>query len=219
MRISGASRSTRECCRPRRRSILLAVDVALLLPTDVDRLARHLNAALATEPGALRLDDHHLPHLTLVQQYVVRENIERMFDRIGDAARGRLPLRLRVRGVDAPGPITRAAGAATQLAIEPSPELLGLHERLMDALDVVDQRIGGEGAFYENGEPPRLRDIAWVTAFRTQSAYRRFSPHVTLGHGELHEKVEPFDFDAARLAACHLGRYCTCRVILREWHL
>jgi hypothetical protein len=150
---------------------------------------------------------------------VLRENIERMFDRIAGVTRGVPPLRLSIRGIDQPGAVARAAGASTSLALERSPELQDLHVRLMDALDDVDQRIGGEGAFYENGEAPRLRDIAWVTGFRTQSAYARFTPHVTVGHGEVSETVAPFDFDAARLAACHLGRYCTCRVILREWPL
>jgi len=198
---------------------MLAIDVALLLPPDVDVLARRLNAACGTEPGSLRLDDHHLPHVTLVQQYVLRENIERLFDRISNVIRGVPPLALRVVGVDQPGARARTTGASTSLAIARTPDMYDLHCRLMDALEPIDQHIGGEGAFYENGEPPRLRDIAWVNGFRTQSAYDHFRPHITVGHGDVPERVPPFHFHAARLAACHLGRFCTCRVILREWRL
>lgn len=160
-----------------------------------------------------------MPHITLVQQYVLRENIERMFDRIADVITGMPPLRLRATGIDQPGATGHLAGPATHLQIERSSVLQALHMRLMDALDSVDQRIGGEGAFYENGEPPRLRDVAWVTGFRTQAAYGRFAPHVTLGYGKVSETLVPFEFDAARLGVCHLGRYCTCRVVLHEWRL
>jgi len=59
----------------------------------------------------------------------------------------------------------------------------------------------------------------WVTGFRLKSAFGAFTPHITLGHGEHLPEIEPFEFEATTIAACHLGRFCTCRKVLREWRL
>jgi hypothetical protein len=58
-----------------------------------------------------------------------------------------------------------------------------------------------------------------VSGFRRKSSFRAFNPHITLGHGKRAPVVEPFAFDATTIAACHLGRFCTCRQVLRAWEL
>ena len=103
------------------------------------------------------------------------------------------------------------------LAIEKAPALVSLHEQLMESLRGVERPDGGTAAFF--GDDARLRDVMWVAGYRLKSSFHHFEPHITLGHAAAPPAVEPFDFQADTVAVCHLGRYCTCRRVLRRWRL
>jgi hypothetical protein len=103
------------------------------------------------------------------------------------------------------------------MAIERTPEILTLHERLMEALRGVERHQGTPAAFADHDA--RLADVVWVTGFRLKSSFGSFAPHITLGHGDDTPAIEPFTFEATTIAACHLGRHCTCRSVLRQWSL
>ena len=192
-------------------SELIALDVAVLPPPDVTAKAAALSAALpATESPPLRLDEEHLAHVTLMQLFARVNELEQVIARVDDTLRGVTPLALRVSG----------GGQSTStvlMAIDKTPPLVELHERLMEALRGLDRPDGGTGAFF--GEDARLRDALWVAGYRLKSSFHHFTPHITLGHGPEPPHVEPFTFSADTVAVCHLGRYCTCRRVLRAWTL
>jgi 2'-5' RNA ligase len=192
-------------------SALVAVDVALLLPPDVREQACALSAALpAAESHGLRLDDDHLPHVTLTQGFVREEELDAAFERIDEALRGVSPLTVHVTG--------GGRGArAVWMTVERSGALVTLHERLMDALRGFERPGGTTGAFVDGDA--RVGDIAWVTGYRLTSSLSSFNPHVTLGHASRAPDVAPFTFMANTVAACHLGRFCSCRRVLRSWEL
>ena len=87
----------------------------------------------------------------------------------------------------------------------------------MEALRGVERQGGGPHAFYDGDG--RVRDVLWVASFRLKASSRSFAPHITLGHGAEIPAIEPFAFDATTVAACHLGRFCACRKVLRAWNL
>jgi hypothetical protein len=64
-----------------------------------------------------------------------------------------------------------------------------------------------------------LRDVLWVTGYRLKSGFHHYTPHITLGHGTEPPAIEPSGFEADTVAVCHLGKFCTCRQVLREWRL
>ena len=103
------------------------------------------------------------------------------------------------------------------MAIEQTPELTELHERVMEALRGFDRPGGGPGAFFEGDA--RVGDVVWVTGYRLKSSFGAFTPHITLGHGDEPPAIEPMTFTATTVAACHLGRFCSCRRVLRSWEL
>jgi hypothetical protein len=109
------------------------------------------------------------------------------------------------------------SGHSLWIAIEKTPELAALHERLMEALRGVERPEGTPAAFADGDG--RVGDVLWVAGYRLKSSFGHFVPHVTLGHGEEAPTIDPFAFDAATVAACHLGRFCTCRRVLRNWTL
>ena len=192
-------------------SNILALDVAILPPAEVRQRAVQLSAAFANDPAHhLRLDDDHLPHITLSQEFVRVEELDAVFDRIDEALRGQPPLALQVTG-------GARGGHSIWMAIERTPALTELHERIMHALVGLDRPGGGPGAFFDGDA--RVGDVMWVTGYRLKSSFGAFTPHITLGHGNEPPAIEPLTFTAPTVAACHLGRFCSCRRVLRSWEL
>jgi len=189
---------------------LIAVDVAILPPADVTARAIAWNLALpATEFRGLRLDADHLPHLTLTQQFIREDRLDLALAALDPVLAAQPPVRV---------PITGGArgGHTMWMAVEGTAPLVSLHERLMDALSEWEEREGSRAAFVGDA---RDADIAWVSGFRNDSSFARFLPHITLGHGAEPPVIEPFEFEATAVAACHLGRFCTCQRVLRSWSL
>jgi 2'-5' RNA ligase len=190
---------------------LIAIDVAVLPPADVTQRAIALSATLPeSESRGLRLDAGHLPHITLAQLFVRASEIEVALERI-DAVVGRQPpMRLHVSGAG-------HSGQTVWLTIAPAPPLVDVHQRLMHELRGVE-RPGGTAAAFADGDA-RTGDVLWVASYRLKASFGSFTPHITLGHATRLPSVDAFDFDATTIAACHLGRFCSCRRILRAWTL
>ena len=192
-------------------STLIAMDVAVLPPPDVSRQAMDYSATLSADSdNALRLDAEHLPHITLTQQFIREEELDAAFERIDEVVREYHPLRIRVTGA-------ARAGHTLVMTVERTPELVTLHERIMEALRGFERAEGGPGSFV--GWDARLGDVLWVSGYRLKSSFAQYEPHITIGHGDETPGVEPFAFDATTIAACHLGRFCTCARVLRTWTL
>ena len=190
---------------------LIALDVAILPPPDVSARAIAASDALAEgDESGRRLDAGHLPHITLSQQFVREEELETAYGHIDGVLR------------DLPPPRVTATGASKEghtiwIAIERTPELIALHEGVMEALHGLERPEGTPSAFVDHDA--RLADVLWVSGFRLKSSFGAFQPHITLGHGHEPPPIESFTFDATTVAACHLGRHCTCRRVLRRWVL
>jgi hypothetical protein len=192
-------------------SKLLAIDIAILPTPAVRERAVELSASLPpSESHGLRLDDEHLPHVTLTQHFIRAEEQELAFDKVDGVLRGQKPLRLVVAGGG-------KGSSAVWMAVEAGKDLQNLHERLMEALRGVE-RAGGTPAAFLGGDA-RMGDVLTVSSYRVNSSFAGFSPHITLGHASHPPVVERMTFQASVIAACHLGRFCACRQILRSWTL
>jgi len=190
---------------------LIALDVAILPPPDVARRAIELSAGLRAEGSqGLRLGPDYLPHVTLLQLFVSADDLSALLTRVEELLRMRSTLTLRVSGGD-------ASGRSVWMGIERTSALVDLHLRLLDAAQPFEQPGGDFTAFF--GGDARDRDVRWVTFYRTASSGASFRPHITLGYAARPAAIAPFDFEATTVAACHLGRFCTCRRVLHEWSL
>ena len=191
--------------------MLIALDVAILPPPDVSTRAIELSAALPErESLGLRLGGDAMPHITLTQQFVPVEELDVALDRVGSTLAGIAPLHLTVIG---PG----RSQSSVWMSIDPISAVIELHRRLMDGLRQFERPDGTQAAFF-NGDA-RPGDVEWVADFRRTSSYAAFKPHITLGHASTLPNVELLTFDATTIAACHLGRFCTCRRVFRRWEL
>lgn len=189
----------------------LAIDIAILPPAEVAAHATALSAALPrAESQGLLLGADCLPHITLTQQFVPAEAIDAYLAAVDRVLRGHPPLHLRVTGAG-------RGSNSVWMSIARTPQLVGLHERLMYATRPFETPAGDASSF--RGGEARERDVTWVREFRRNSSFDRFTPHVTLGHASEPPAVEPLDFVATEIAACDLGRFCTCRRVRRRWTL
>ncbi|MBI3934087.1 MAG: hypothetical protein HY316_05300 [Acidobacteria bacterium] len=192
------------------RSSLMAVDVALIPPEWVQERARRINRKLLS--GELQLDATHVPHVSLAQLFVLRATVPLLIERLGLALSRPRAMQLRALAVvDQQSTIS--------FLLDRTEELLELHEGLMDALKEWEEEGGDADAFYSDGEPARKKDVEWVTSFRTAASYRKFIPHLTLGFGQAPDRIEPFEFVADHVGLYHLGRFCSCRILLHSWRL
>ncbi len=151
-----------------------------------------------------------MPHITLTQQFVPSESFDTLLAHVDQVVRVRARLRLRVTGGG-------SGSSSVWMSIARTPELVSLHEHLLQATEAFEVPTGDASAFF--GEDARDRDVRWVREFRRESSFDRFTPHITLGHASEPPAVEPFDFVATTIAVCHLGRFCTCRRIIRAWDM
>jgi 2'-5' RNA ligase len=186
-----------------------AIDIAILPPPDVSARAIALSATLpAGESQGLLLGADRLPHITLTQQFIPTESLDTLLAAVDRVVGGRAPLRLRVTGGG-------KGSDSVWMSITRTPELVGLHEQLLRASEPFEITGGDAAAFF--GGDARDRDVRWVAGFRRESSVDRFTPHITLGHACEPPDVEPVEFVATTLAVCHLGRFCTCRRVIRAW--
>jgi len=191
---------------------LVAIDIAILPPDEVARRAIELSAALPDrESQGLRLGADMLPHVTLLQQFVLADELPSLLDGADRVLRECGPVRLYITGGG------KGSGRSVWMALDRGDPVVDLHERLLHAAAAFDAADGGPSAFF-NGDA-RERDVRWVRDYRRASSGAAFMPHITLGHAEAPPKVEPIDFVATTVAACHLGRFCTCQRVIRAWEL
>src|SRR5688572_24965848 len=163
---------------------LTALDVAILPPSDVSRKAIALSASLPREGSPeLWLDDEHLPHITLTQQFVREEELDVAYEHIDGVLRGRPPLQIVATGGG-------KEGHTLWIAIERTQELADLHEQLMETLRGIERPEGTPAAFF--GGDGRVADVLWVSGYRLKSSFGQFLPHITLGHGAQPPAIEPF---------------------------
>lgn len=189
--------------------MLLALDVAILLPSWYQQYLVRLNATLLPSPEGFRFNHTHLPHISLIQQFTQKNCLDEFIRETTTLLRDVPPLDIRTTGLTH-GRTTSALGVSLTEA------LMEIHTRLMNRLQYLDAGSGDKSAFFLDQESPRQDDVTWVTHFRTRAAYQEFDPHITLGVGTIQSVIPPIHTIGTHLAICHLGRFCTCRHVLAD---
>ena len=198
---------------------LLAVDV-LLEPDDAlaDR-ARALNARLrASERNGFPLDETHVPHLSLVQQFVRREDVGRLGELIAKVLEASpAPMQIEVTGIDL-APWNRAT--MVSLAVERNAVLSRLQAALITSLIPFVAPAGDANAFVRDAPDSQIdtTTIDYVSSFLLKHAGDSYQPHVTVGLASKAAaqalKAEPFErrsYGVSRAAVYQLGNAGTAR--------
>jgi hypothetical protein len=110
---------------------------------------------------------------------------------------------------------TNSAGEkVTVLQIEKTRALQSLHEQIMlkVAPYIMNYDVSADMLF--SSSEASKSTLLWIKNYPEKSSFENFSPHITLGYGQINNFSFPAKFTVSKLALCHLGNHCTCREIL-----
>jgi len=169
-------------------------------------------------PAGYELDASHAPHITLLQRFVRAKDFDAVTAALTKVIVAERPteLRLKAKGYDY---AMWGGRAVTALIVGRSPELMRLHQKVIDAVAPFAVSGGTAGAFV--GAEINPETIGWVETFVPKSSGEKYVPHVTVGVADEDfvkrmkaEPYEPFPFSVEGVAIYQLGNFGTAAKML-----
>jgi 2'-5' RNA ligase len=201
-----------------------AIDIALEPDATMVQHAIAANARLRKSfPKGFALDETHHPHISMLQQFVRTDDLDKVFAAANAVMAKEKPTAWTLKAFKyyyIPAPPIGLAG----IVVEPTEDLHRLQDELITAVAPYTVKTGTPAAFFsdEGGRDIQKFLISYVANFVTDAAGKRFNPHVTIGVGTqaylnkmLAEPFAPFTFSPAGASVDQLGSFGTARKELR----
>ena len=201
-----------------------AIDIALEPDATMVQHAMAANARLLKAfPKGFALDETHHPHISMLQQFVRTDDLNKVFAAANAVIAKEKPTTWTLKAFKyyyISAPPFGVAG----IVVEPNEDLHRLQDELIAAVEPYTVKTGTPAAFFsdEGGRDIQNELIDYVANFVTDAAGKRFNPHVTIGVGTeeylnkmLAEPFPPFTFSAAGASVYQLGSFGTVRKELR----
>ena len=201
-----------------------AIDIALEPDAAMVQHATTANARLRKSfPKGFALDETHHPHISMLQQFVRTDDLDKVFAAANAVMAKEQPTAWTLKAFKyyyIPAPPLGLAG----IVVEPTEDLHRLQDELITAVAPYTVKTATPAAFFsdEGGRDIQKSLIDYVANFVTDAAGKRFNPHVTIGVGTeeylnkmLAEPFAPFVFSAAGASVYQLGSFGTARKELR----
>ena len=177
-------------------------------------------------PKGFALDATHRPHITLVQRFVLTENLEKVYAAVGKVFASTNVTGLKLEAIKYYYIPDKDLGLSG-IVIKPTPELIKLEMQVIDAVTPFTVNTGTSAAFVTGDVPEVLPAlITYVSDFVPKSSGENYHPHVTTGLAprEYLDKMiaEPFDtftFSPEGAAVYQLGHFGTAAKKLHEFVL
>ena len=201
-----------------------AIDIALEPDATMLQHAKDANARLLKSfPKGFTLDETHHPHVTMLQQFVRTDDLDKVSAAANAVLAKEKPRTWTLKAFKyyyIPSPPVGLAG----IVVEPTEDLHRLQDELIKAVDPYTVKTGTPAAFFseDNGHDIQQSLIEYVTDFVTIAAGKHFNPHVTIGVGTetylnkmLAEPFDTFTFSATGASVYQLGTFGTARKELK----
>lgn len=177
-------------------------------------------------PKGFALDATHRPHITLVQRFVLTENLDKVCAAIGKVFANANVTGLKLEAFKYYYIPDKDLGLSG-IVIKPTPELLTLEKQVIDAVTPFVVETGTSPAFVTGDNPEVLPElITYVSDFVPKHSGENYHPHVTTGLAPreyldkmLAEPFETFTFSPAGAAVYHLGHFGTAAKKLKQFDL
>jgi 2'-5' RNA ligase superfamily len=178
---------------------------------------------LKSFPKGFTLDTTHHPHISMLQQFVRTDDLDKVFAAANAVMAKERPTKWTLKAFKyyyIPDPPFGLAG----IVVEPTEDLHRLQDELITAVKPYTVATGTPAAFAsdEDGRDIQKSLIDYVANFVTDAAGKHFNPHVTIGVGTetyldemLAEPFASFTFSAAGASVYQLGTFGTARKELR----
>jgi 2'-5' RNA ligase len=201
-----------------------AIDIALEPDQTMIRHAMAANARLLKSfPKGFPLDATHHPHITMLQQFVRTDDLDKVYAAADAIFVKEKPTAWTLKAFKyyyIPAPPFGVAG----IVVEPTGDLHRLQDEIIAAVKPYTVKTGTPAAFFseEGGHDIQEELIEYVEHFTTIGAGKRFNPHVTIGVGTekylnemLAEPFASFTFSPAGASVYQLGTFGTARKELK----
>jgi 2'-5' RNA ligase superfamily len=201
-----------------------AIDIALEPDATMLQHAMAANARLLKSfPEGFALDETHHPHISILQQFVGTEDLDKVFAAANTVLAKEKPKAWTLNAFKyyyIPSPPIGLAG----IVVEPTEDLHRLQDELITAVEPYTVKTGTPAAFFSDkgGRDIQSSLIDYVANFVTDAAGKRFNPHVTIGvetetylNKMLAEPFASFTFSAAGASVYQLGSFGTARKELK----
>ena len=204
---------------------LTAVDIMMQPDAIAIARAREVNRRMPLSiPAGITLDDTHLPHITMLQRYLITANLDQAYAAIAavvddtDAA----ALSYHVPGITYSEHWGPPGQAAAVLGVHPNQQVLDLQAALLAAVTPFTGSGGTDAAFVTDpGQQisPTTKD--WVETYQPNQVGANYTAHLTVGLATVAdlkamqaEPFEEFDVHPVGLAVYQLGNNGTARAFL-----
>lgn len=194
-----------------------------------ETLVQHARTAnqrlLKVFPKGFALDATHHPHISCLQRYVKTEDLDKVFDAVGDVLAGEKPATWRLTAYRYYFIPWKEIGLAG-IVIRPTPDLIRFQQKLVKALARFEVKMGTAAAFVTTKDDPDINQptLDYVEDFVPHETGKKFNPHVTIGIAPqeylkqmLDEKFDDFTFSLTGAGVYHLGNFGTAREELKSW--
>ncbi len=211
-------------------SDLTAVDILIEPDAASIERARQVNRRMPLSiPAGITLDDTHLPHITMLQRYLITEQIEQAYAAIEQAlaATDQSALSYHVPGITYSEHWGPPGQAAAVLGVQPNQQVLDLQASLWAAVAPYTGSGGTDTAFVRGpDEEISATTKAWVETYVPDQFGANYTAHLTVGLDTVEHlkqlQAEPFaafDVRPLSLAVYQLGNNGTARALLKSWPL
>ncbi|MGJ0483585.1 MAG: hypothetical protein ACR65R_03495 [Methylomicrobium sp.] len=205
---------------------ITAINIALDPDTTMIRHAETANGRLLKDyPNGFAFDASHRPHITLLQRYVLTENLDKIYNAVGKVITGVQVADWKLKASRYYFTPWNNQGILI-LIVEPTDDLLKLQLKLIDAIAPFTVKTGTAAAFFITADDRNINPstIEYVAGFIPNQTGSNFHPHVTLGvasedylKGMIAEPFEAFTFSPAGVSVYQLGNFGTARKKLKGW--
>ena len=205
-----------------------AIDILLEPDATMVQHATATNARLLKIfPKGFALDASHRPHITMVQRFVRTADLDKVYVAAGEVIASSNVTGLKLEAFKYYYIPDKDLGLSG-IVVKPSPELLALEKKIIDAVAPFTVKTGTSAAFVTTPENPVINPllIHYVEVFVPEHSGEHYSPHVTTGLAPreyldqmIAEPFESFTFSPAGAAIYHLGHFGTAAKKLKEWDL
>jgi 2'-5' RNA ligase superfamily len=201
-----------------------AIDIALQPDATMVQHAKDANVRLLKSfPKGFALDESHHPHVSILQQFVRTNDLDKIFATANAIMVKEKPTTWTLKAFKyyyIPDPPFGLAG----IVVEPTDDLHRLQDELITAVKPYTVKTGTPTAFFSevDGRDIQKSLIEYVANFVKIAAGKRFNPHVTIGVGTerylnkmLAEPFPSFTFSPAGASVYQLGTFGTARKELK----
>jgi len=190
-----------------------AASVVLLLPGPAASLAIEANQRLnSASDNPIKLgDSDRLPHITLAVGCVNETDspqIDKVLSYLAKTFSG-----MRLETVPCEGP-------CGWFLIKKHKHLQELHDAVMTRLvPYFSYSVTGRMLCLDDGELPEEKTLSFIREYALRSSFEDYTPHITIGSGEVDVPYTKTRFLVSKMAFCRLGNYGTVRKVLQTYDL